>query len=313
MVRFLIKIALFSVLFAGLVYAIGKRLSRNAESKNYYNYNIEDNVLITPEDTHFDFVMLGLSHARNFSRHKNHIRVEKILDMKFINYGKGGGFGNAANQYVFLKYFLSQGNTADQVLYALTMPMFFNEEIDRNAFTYQYEILNPDFFYQVLAGPDLNKGEKLYTYVRTKFKKFWRERYGPWSEESRDVVLEKIDTTVINEGFKAAYVNGLEFSAFERNKKIIIKTIELAQKNNMEITFFVTPSTFGVWPGHEHVMEFMQEMEKEYGVKTYDFSKIYLHQNEYFYDHHHLNTTGVEKFTKEYLKPLLNHELLESQ
>lgn len=310
MKRFLFKISLFAFILFGLIYFAGKMASRNAENKEYYNYNIEDNVLITPKNTHFDFLMLGLSHARNFSRHKNHIRVERILNMKFLNYGKGGGNGNAANQYVFFKYFLSQGNTANQVLYSLTMPMFFNEEIDRNAYTYQYEILKPAFFYQVLAGPDINKGEKLYTYIRSKFDKLWRERYGPWSEESRDVALEKIDSTQIIEGFKAAYVNGLEFNAFERNKKNVIKTIELAQKNNMEITFFVTPSTFGEWPGHKHVMEFMQEMEKEYGVKTYDFSNVYLHQNEYFYDHHHLNTIGVEKFTKEYLRPLLNNELM---
>jgi len=284
--------------------------SRNPESKEYHNFDVEDNVIITPKNEHFNFVMLGLSHARNFSRHSNHQRVEEILDKKFINYGKGGGKGNIANQHVYLKYFLSRGNTTDHIVYVLSMPMFFAERLDENAFTYQYEKLEPLFFYQVLTGPDINKGEKLYTYVRSKFDKQWSEKYGPWSEKKRETTLEKFDTTQIIDGFKRAYVNGLEFDTFEKNKELMRKTVELAKKNNIDITFIVTPSTFGEWPGHEHVMYFMGELKEEYGTQIFDFSRVYLHQNEYFYDHHHLNSDGVVKFTREYLKPMLNKQLL---
>ena len=311
MVRFLIKIALLLVLVSGIIYAVTRFTSKKAENREYHNFNTEENVIITPKNQHFDFVMLGLSHARNFSRHMNHGRVEKILDSRFINFGKGGGKGNIANQYIYLKYFLSKGNSADQVFYALSMPMFFAERLDENAFTYQYEKLDPLFFYHILIGPDINKGEKLYTYVRSKFDKRWREKYGPWSEKKREAVLEKFDTTKIIHGFKLAYVNGLEFDTFEKNKKLMKKTIELAQKHNMDMTFIITPSTFGEWPGHEHVMEFMKELEKTYNVKTYDFTGVYLHQTKYFYDHHHLNSDGVVKFTKEYLKPLFKDKLAE--
>jgi hypothetical protein len=310
MTRFLLKIAIFWILLFGLIYAAAKVASRNPESKEYHNFNVEDNVIITPKNEHFDFVMLGLSHARNFSRHSNHQRVEEILDKKFINYGKGGGKGNIANQHVYLKYFLSRGNTTDHILYVLSMPMFFAERLDENAFTYQYEKLDPLFFYQVLTGPDINKGEKLYTYIRSKFDKQWREKYGPWSEKKRETTLEKFDTTQIIDGFKRAYVNGLEFDTFEKNKELMQKTVELAKKNNIDITFIVTPSTFGEWPGHEHVMDFMGELKEEYGTQIFDFSRVYLHQNEYFYDHHHLNSDGVVKFTREYLKPMLNKQLL---
>jgi len=313
MVRFLLKIALFWILLIGLIYTAAKVASRNAENKEYHNFNVEENVIITPKNEHFEFVMLGLSHARNFSRHRNHQRVEKILDRKFINFGKGGGKGNIANQHVYLKYFLSRGNTTDHIYYVLSMPMFFAERLDENAFTYQYEKLDPLFFYQVLTGPDINKGEKMYTYIRSKFDKHWLEKYGTWSEKKREKVLEKIDSTAINRGFKLAYVNGLEFDTFEKNKKLMQETVELAQKNDIEITFIVTPSTFGEWPGHEHVMDFMSELKEKYGSEVYDFSRVYLGQKKYFYDHHHLNSDGVVKFTKEYLKPLMNEQFAESQ
>ena len=313
MVRFLLKIALFWILLIGLIYTAAKVASRNAENKEYHNFNVEENVIITPKNEHFEFVMLGLSHARNFSRHRNHQRVEKILDRKFINFGKGGGKGNIANQHVYLKYFLSRGNTTDHIYYVLSMPMFFAERLDENAFTYQYEKLDPLFFYQVLTGPDINKGEKLYTYIRSKSDKHWRFKYGPWSAKISDNVLEKIDSTVINNGFKLAYVSGLEFDTFKKNKKLMQETVELAQKNDIEITFIVTPSTFGEWPGHEHVMDFMSELKEKYGSEVYDFSRVYLGQKKYFYDHHHLNSDGVVKFTKEYLKPLMNEQFAESQ
>ncbi|MFW5832104.1 MAG: hypothetical protein ACOCVA_07610 [Prolixibacteraceae bacterium] len=313
MTRFLLKIAFFWILLIGLIYTAAKIASRNAENKEYHNFNVEDNVIITPKNEHFDFVMLGLSHARNFSRHRNHQRVEEILDRKFLNFGKGGGKGNIANQHVFLKYFLSRGNTTEQIIYVLSMPMFFAERLDENAFTYQYEKLDPLFFYHVLTGPDINKGEKLYTYIRSKSDKHWRFKYGPWSAKMSDNVLEKIDSTVINNGFKLAYVNGLEFDTFEKNKKLMRKTVELAKKNNIGITFIVTPSTFGEWPGHEHVMDFMSELKEKYGSEVYDFSRVYLGQKKYFYDHHHLNSDGVVKFTKEYLKPLMNEQFAESQ
>ncbi len=313
MVRFLLKIALFWILLIGLIYTAAKVASRNAENKEYHNFNVEENVIITPKNEHFEFVMLGLSHARNFSRHRNHQRVEKILDRKFINFGKGGGKGNIANQHVYLKYFLSRGNTTDHIYYVLSMPMFFAERLDENAFTYQYEKLDPLFFYQVLTGPDINKGEKLYTYIRSKFDKHWRFKYGPWSAKISDNVLEKIDSTVINNGFKLAYVSGLEFDTFKKNKKLMQETVDLAQKNDIEITFIVTPSTFGEWPGHEHVMDFMSELKEKYGSEVYDFSRVYLGQKKYFYDHHHLNSDGVVKFTKEYLKPLMNEQFAESQ
>lgn len=305
MIRFIFKIILFWVLLLLVIYGAAKIYSIPAESKDYENFKIEENLVITPQEDTVDYLFMGLSHARNFSRHRNHMRVEKILDIDFLNYGKGGGRGDCASQYNYLRYFLSKNNHTENILYVLSMPMFFANRLDENAFTYQYEVLKPDFFYQILIGPDINKGEKLYNYVRTKFDKKWREKYAPWSRKRMDKVLEEFDTAKIIAGFKRAYVEGLEFDAFNRNKKLIEKTILLAKDEDISISFLVTPSTFGEWPGHKHVMNFLNSMNEKYGVKTYDYSKVYLHQKKFFYDHHHLNTKGVVKFTKEYLNPIV--------
>jgi hypothetical protein len=304
--RFLFKIGLFWILFIGLVFGATCYVSyKVVHDRDFENYNTEENLVITPRNQHFDIMMLGLSHARNFSRHRNHQRVEKILNKSIINYGKGGGKGNVANQMTFYSYFLHRGNTVDTILYVISMPMFYANRLDENAYNFQREVFRPDFFLEVLWGPAINKGEKLYNYIREKYNEQWK-KYGPWSAKSQNQVLEKFDTAVIIRGFKRAYVDGLEMDAFERNTRLLEKTVELAKRNQTDVVFLVTPSTFGTWPGHEKVMKFVKTLESRYNnVSSYDFSKVYLHRDELFYDHHHMNTKGIVTFTKEYLKPIL--------
>lgn len=305
MIRFILKILLFVFLFVSLVFTITKLFSSKVERYNFENYNTEENLVITPKNQNFDYVFLGLSHARNFSRHENHQRVEDILDISFLNYGKGGGKGNVANQHIFLKNFLKKGNTTNNILYIISMPMMFAERLDKNSFTLDNEIFDLGFFMRFLFGPGINKKEKLYSYLRSKYKPKWNKNK-PYSAKINEKILVEFDTLKIQSGFKLAYVNGLEHNTFERNKEVIKKTIELAKNNNIKLSFIVTPSTFGKWPGHDIVCNFLDSLKLESNIEVYDFSSIYLHKYEYFYDHHHLNTNGVVSFSKDYLKAIVD-------
>ena len=48
--------------------------------RGFLNYQTESNLLFFKTQTDYDVLFIGISHARNFSRHKNHIQVEKILN-----------------------------------------------------------------------------------------------------------------------------------------------------------------------------------------------------------------------------------------
>ncbi len=302
---FILKILFFFILFLAIVFGVTYYKSLSVlKGKNFQNHNSEECLVITPKNQHFDYLLLGISHARNFSRHNNHKRFEDLLDISMLNYGKGGGNGNIASQHNYLRYFISKGNTTDKILYVLTMPMFFSNRMDSNAFEYEKEIFNLKFLYIILTGPGINKGQKVYNYLRYKYNKRWK-KYGHWSAKSKDKTLSEIDSVYITQGLQLAYPNGLDTDVFERNKRYIMKTSQLAQKNGIEISFLITPTVFGKWPGHDEVMLFMSEVERLYGFKTYDFSEVYLGRLDYFYDHHHMNTPGVINFTKEHLLPLV--------
>jgi hypothetical protein len=306
MTRFLIKIGIFLILFVSIVFAVTYYFSNRIVDKyEFENCDTEENIVIIPKNEHFDILFLGISHARNFTRHKNHDRVEEILNVKMLNLGKGGGKGTVANQYNYLKYFLCEGNSVNHIIYVLTMPMFYSNVMDSKSSEMAFEAFSPKYFLISLFGPGINKEQKLYDYLRSKYRNSWK-KVKPNCLPTYDNVLEKIDSLVIKKGLDAAYINGLEMDALERNIKYLEKTIKFAQKNNINITFMITPTLFGEWPGHDEFMVYMKKIEKEYNVNTYNFCCVYDDHLEYFYDHHHLNTQGIIQFTKEHLSPIVD-------
>ncbi|MBS4012734.1 MAG: hypothetical protein KGZ97_03085 [Bacteroidetes bacterium] len=306
MIRFIIKICFFLVLFVSIVVAVTYYFSYRIVNKHYFeNFDTEENIVIIPKNKHFDILFLGISHARNFTRYGNHDRVEEILNVKMLNLGKGGGKGTIANQHNYLRYFLCEGNSVDHIIYVLTMPMFYSNVMDSKSSEMALEAFSLKYFLISLFGPGINKEQKLYNYLRGKYRNNWK-KVEPSCTPNYEKVLGKIDSLVIQKGLDAAYVNGLELDALERNKKYLVNTIKFVQQNNINITFIITPTLFGEWPGHEDVMAFMKEIKEEYNVNTYNFCCVYPDNLEYFYDHHHLNTPGVIQFTKEYLSPLVD-------
>ena len=67
----------------------------------------------------------------------------------------------------------------------------------------------------------------------------------------------------------------------------------------------IPPALFGKWKGHEETVEFCRIMNVKYGVSFHDFSMSVL-EPKLYYDHHHLNTNGVEYFTEKFLKLALH-------
>jgi hypothetical protein len=303
MKRYLINTTIFILAFFILVFALAYLSSQVIYNKGFENWEAESNLLMMKSDHDYGLLIMGISHARNFSRHKNHLRIEKILDREIINIGIGGGQCGANDQLFFLKYFYNRGNKANQVLYVLSPTLMTKGFSNKASNTFKLEPFRFDFFVQYLDFKTDNKYERLFYYIKSKFSRKWM-RLKPSSLESKKAALEDLDSTKIKEGLKLLLVDGERVDEFQRNSITVEETIKLAKANNSEVIFIIPPALFGKWFGHFAVMDFLKAMNEKYGTAYYDFSESVLIP-EYYYDHHHLNSVGIDYFTENFLKKVL--------
>jgi hypothetical protein len=308
MKRFLIKILTYFFVLAGLIFLLVFLFSRPIDRKVFRNYETESNLFLIEENQNYDFLFMGISHARNFSRHKNHLITEKILGGSILNLGRGGGLISTAAEYTYLRYFCSKGNTAQTLIYVLTPPMLYSGNLENNANAFAEEPFKIRFFFQYLCSDGKNKSQQLYTYLHSKMGSHWK-KLGPWSADSLTVSLSAIDTAKINSGIKVAYPRGLDRTVFERNIKVLEKTLHFAHKKGMSVYVIFTPTLFGHWPGHENIMNSLSEINKELPFIIFDYTSV-IDKPGYYSDHHHLNTKGIVYLLENYLKPDLNKKNL---
>lgn len=280
--------------------------SNVVKSRHFKNFETESNLLVMNSNENFDMLFIGISHARNFSRHKNHLRVENILDKKVINIGQGNGFCGVNELLFYLDYFYSKGNTVSTVVYFISPPLFFSETLPVSSNTFDQEPFELGFLLRYLFFKTENKSQRISSYLQTKHSRNWIS-FKPFSLDSKDELLDKLDSTTVSEGQQLVYGDSLAFSRFNKSIIRVEETIQLALDNNSKVILIIPPALFGKWKGHNMVENFAKNMLKYEGVKYYDFSESVM-SPEYYYDHHHLNTKGVVYFTENYLKPVLSEE-----
>lgn len=304
MKRYLINTVIFLLGLFILVFILAWASSYAVQRRGFKNWHVEGNLLMMKKDKHYDLLIMGISHARNFSRYNNHQRLEKMLDCKIINIGIGEGRCGAIDQNFYLDYFYDQGNTTRKILYVVSPPLLTKDFLNTASNTFNLEPFRADFFWQYLHYPAENKYQRLFYYVKSKFSHKWLN-LKPKSKKSRDDALEALDSAKIREGLKLLLVNGERIDEFKENCITVENTINLARANHSEIIFIVPPALFGKWQGHYEIMDFLKEMKVKYGTRYYDLSESVL-VPEYYYDHHHLNTAGIEYFTQNYLKDIID-------
>ena len=301
--KYLINTSVFILLLTVLVFVLALVSSNMVSRRGFKNWEAESNLLMMKSDYDYDLLIMGISHARNFSRHKNHLRMEEIMQYEIINIGIGGGRCGANDQHFFLKYFYDRGNSANKVLYVLSPTLMTKGFSNKASNTFALEPLNLDFFLQYLNYQTDNKYERLFYYVKSKFSRKWI-KLQPSSLERKKSALKALDSTKIKKGLKLLQVEGERADEFQRNCIKVEETIRLSIANNSEIIFFIPPALFGKWQGHYETMDFLEKMREKYGVNYYDFSESVLIPK-YYYDHHHLNSDGVDYFTENYLLNIL--------
>ena len=304
MKQFIKRTILYVLLLSSLLFCLLAVSSFVVKERHFQNYETESNLLVWNKNEQFDILFMGISHARNFSRHKNHLRLEAILNKTIINIGQGGGKCGINEQLFYLDYFYRKGNTASTVVYVISPPLFFSETLPIASNTFDLEPFELNFFLNYVLFKTENKQQRLSSYLRSKLTFDWL-LYQPISTDSIKEKLDSIDTNMVVAAQQMIYKDTLQLHRFYNSTNRVEETIRLALRNDANVILVIPPALFGKWQGHQNVEEFAKQMQKLHGVEYYDFSESVL-LPEYYYDHHHLNTNGVVYFTRSFLKRILN-------
>ena len=270
MKKFIFKFTITLILISFIYILLLISSSAFVEHKGFKNWQTESNTLIIPKNEHFDVLITGISHARNFSRHCNHQRIEKILNKKIINIGQGEGKCGVNELYFYLKYFYLKKNTTNLVLYVLSPPLLYSESLPIASNTFDIEAFKLDFLISYLHFPSENKKQRILDYLRQKLRLRWIQQK-PSNDTIMDDYLTKLDTSVVNKGFKVTYPNGLNNIRFNKSCNRIEEEINTIQNNNSKIIFIILPALFGKWPGHNETIQFAKKMKQKYNVNYYNF------------------------------------------
>ncbi len=273
--------------------------------KKFKNNETESNLLVLNKNEKFDCIMMGISHARNFSRDGNHQRIEIALNKKIINIGQGKGACGMNEQLFYLQYFYSQNNEVNKLIYFISPPLFYSESLPMASNTFDIEPFEIDFLWQYINFKSDNKSQRIWSYMQSKFHPNWWNTKANIKKENTNF-LTQIDSQAVKQGQIMAYGNSISKKQFEKSKLQFENTLNLALKNKTEIILIIPPALFGKWQGHDEVEKFAQNLQNKYvdKIKYYNHSEV-IKNPKLYYDHHHLNSNGVDFYINNYLKMVL--------
>lgn len=301
MKTWILKFLLFVTLSSSCLCFILFYFSCHVKEKKFHFYETDSNFLVLNENETFDFLFTGISHARNFSRHKNHLRVEEILNGKIANIGQGGATTGAAELLFYQQMFYRKGNTNKHLVYFISPPLFYSQQLRMASNSFDREPFEVDFFLQYLFYNSVNKEQRLLSYIQSKLSLNWYNM-APQCMDSLTDKLQEVNGKSVENGLKSAYETS--DSIFEIESKYIEEAVNLSLTRKERVTLILPPVLFEKWPGQERVIEFAKQQCKKEGVDFYNFSAV-ISDPKYYYDHHHLNSAGVSFFSENYLARII--------
>ncbi len=306
--KFILKTITLTTLLGLLLFLFLNVSTVIVKKRAFQNYNCESNTLFLNENESFDVLFLGISHGREFSRHKNHLRVENILNAKMINFSQGNATCGTNEQLFYLDYFYFKKNKTQKIFYILSPSMLFSESLPKASNTFDQEVFDVSFLYRYTQFESENKGARIMSYLQRKLHPFWLTKQ-PFSKEKMEIEINALDQNKVEEGQNMAFDGAvLKSQQFKKSVQSVEKTIQLAAKNRTEVVLIIPPALFGKWRGHQETFDFAEKMKLKYpNVDFFDGSETIL-DPQFYYDSHHLNTKGIELFTESYLKQLMKRD-----
>ena len=264
MKNFIKKSNIFSFTFLILLISIAYFTSFIVTQRHFKIYETDSNTLVMGKNEHYDLILSGASHSRILSRHKNHLRLEKILNKSIFNIGQGAASCGIEEQFFYLKYFYDEGNSADTMLYFLSPPLLFSELLPIASNTFNIERFSLRFILRYLRFEcGENKRQRLFEYFRSKFTWEWIS-LAPKKSEYMNKTLEQVDSVLIKEGIANYYKLEKDSEVrFNKSCDVLENEIKYSKEINLQIVFIVPPAVFGKWPGHDRVIDFMHGRGRE--------------------------------------------------
>lgn len=261
--------------------------------QDFQQSNTESNLFIIENNRHYDYLIMGNSHARNFSRHGNHERVSKIWQKDVLNIGQGLGICGTNDQLLYLKYTLEKNITFNKLIYPISPPYLYGAHLNHSTKTFFREPFRFDFLQSAVKHPAPEKIGRLHHYLRSKLRPLWFS-FHPENSQYKEEALVQINSSLYQDGFALAYPFGRRERDFQECVAQLEETIFMAEEQGANVLLLTTPALFGHWPGQERVARYCDSLVHVNPKVTYlDLSRA-LQDPSLFYDHHHLNSKGID-------------------
>jgi len=298
--RFIIRAGMLAIVNIALAWAA---LWATGSYRSYAQWETDSILYATPRNTPFDFVSLGTSRTRIFSEFKaNHDFIVNDLGLRFLNMAIPFG-GGILPERLFLENFFDRGNGAKAVVLFLDPFVLFSDRLNREHRFVYYEPFRMRFMAKLIANRF--PAERLMTYVRSKFGRYWFER-GPLVKD-RDVRVVDVahaDPAALRKRMENLYPEGLNPSNFERYSREVVRILDMAGSHGSRSFVVILPTLLGEEPGHGKTLAFLEQCRAQHPFTLCDWSKT-MQEARFFADHDHLNHEGFKHMARTLLLPAL--------
>ncbi|OGF56704.1 MAG: hypothetical protein A2Z21_06340 [Candidatus Fraserbacteria bacterium RBG_16_55_9] len=295
------------LLYAAVFYSVETRFVYGDPQENRF-FQIK-----TLENSSYDYVILGSSHALPFDFEDMNEQLEQMTGSQILNLATAGG-GIVLNRLLF-EYFLKRHNTKN-ILYVLDSFALYSSEWNENR-------LNDSQLLQ-RAPFDLALAQLFFSYnftgraslgVTLDYLSGFSKLNNPHTANSTHVQMEKWfnrppykpSASERKERIERLYPGEIQPQAFDKYLTLFVDFIHFLKSQGIEVIVIKTPVPQVFYDMIPHEEEFNQRISGVLageGVPFYNFSLV-NNDPKLFFDTDHLNRTGVMQFFADYFSPVL--------
>lgn len=259
-------------------------LQNKSRYEQYQPWETESVLSTIGENTSYDFLLMGSSHGRLFSRNRNHILVEEAFGKKGATIA--GGSSCVIPAEIFLDLFYSKKNSAETILYFIDPWCFYSDKYN-SGYVFEHEQFDLELLIAMIqyrVDPKIIK-DYLSRTLRQGQKPYVDKNVQPQTEQ-----LEAIDTNVVQMRLLDLYENEIGRKSNPEYRQAFLNSIENAKKHDSEMIFIIPPTLY-TDPHHDDLKAFLDQ----HALTYLDMSKS-VSNPKFYYDHDHLNVEGVKLF-----------------
>jgi hypothetical protein len=301
----LLFIGIGLLLYAAVYYSAERLLYRTGRSNPFFK-------LATAEERHFDWVILGASHAMPLAFDGFNAHMEAETGLRILNLA-APGTGPLYTRFV-LEHFL-RGRRADHVLYVLNSFAFHSRTWNEDRFAdasllrrtpFEPALARHFFYYSRRHGV---AALAVLDYVTGFSKLNHRDRFEPdiWEGEKQFERTHRPSAVSDRKRIEYLYPEGPDPKAFRRYLEEFAALVALVGREGMDLVAIKmpVPARFHArLPEEAAFDEAVGRILEEAGAVFHDFS-LSMDEPRFYFDTDHLNRTGLTEFFERHLKAVL--------